>query len=188
MACSKQFAIVGVLAICILFLLAIVFMAEDVNLTNISNLSNWKKRNLKSDLAVDPLAPRIINIWNRFDHDISVYFEDGESGAFLSNVGPNEDLQLSASSGQTIYATHTDSWDRISAISVQSLLKDYEFLPPKSLIRPIVVLREKHFADDVQVRIPHFNVTFRDREFPAARRLARNEQALHAVGAIIRLV
>lgn len=51
---------------------------------------------------VDPdnLSARVIRVFNEFPHDISIYFEENDqSGTFLTNIGPNETLQLSTTNG-----------------------------------------------------------------------------------------
>ena len=72
---------------------------------------------------------KTIQLVNNFDHEISVHYDDGETGLYLSNLDPGEKVTISASLGQGLYATDPNGWERLDFVSIRSDIKEYIFSP-----------------------------------------------------------
>ena len=70
---------------------------------------------------------KTVVLMNHFDHEISVHYDDGETGLFLAYLGANEKITLSAAIGQGLFVTETNGWDRIDFISIRPDIKEYVF-------------------------------------------------------------
>ena len=70
-----------------------------------------------------------VELKNSFDHDISIYYEDGESGMFLTNLETTSTIMMNVAIGQRLYATEPEDWERIDYISIQSDIDKYTFSP-----------------------------------------------------------
>lgn len=86
-----------------------------------------------------------IKLANRFPHEVSVYFDDGETGSFLTNLVPEDYTWISVMNGQGLFATEPDGWERIAYVTVREDIDEYEFAPPNEPIsRPNVSISLYH--------------------------------------------
>lgn len=83
-----------------------------------------RKYNDKSEVLM-----KTVEIKNSFDKEISVHYDDGEVGLFLTNLDPSEKITVSAAVGQGLYVTDTNGWERLDFIVVQQDIKLYTFSP-----------------------------------------------------------
>jgi hypothetical protein len=125
-----------------------------------------------------PDGLRNVKVSNEFQTDIAIFFEDGESGAFLTNLAPGEQTHLSAANGYGFYATEVNSWHTLSTIYVRSGVDVYSFHP-----RHNGDSTNNHHIARVEVTL---GAEVRTRRHPAVRPLERHEQATHAMAAKFR--
>lgn len=70
---------------------------------------------------------QVITIYNTFHYQINIYYEDGLSGTYLTTLGSEENIHLSASPGQKIFCTHVEKFEPISSIYIRSDMNKYSF-------------------------------------------------------------
>lgn len=70
-----------------------------------------------------------VELKNGFDHEISIYYEDGDGGMFLSNLDSASTLMMNVAIGQRLYVTEPEDWERIDYIAIQSDIDKYTFSP-----------------------------------------------------------
>ena len=69
---------------------------------------------------------RTIKLKNCFDFDVSVYYEDGLSGSYLTNIPPHERAVVSAATGHAIYATELTGMARLASVVVAPNVNEYD--------------------------------------------------------------
>ena len=69
---------------------------------------------------------RTIKVMNCFDFDVSVYYEDGLAGSYLTNIPPHEKAVVSAATGHKIYATELTGMARLASIIVVPKVNEYD--------------------------------------------------------------
>ena len=74
---------------------------------------------LRESASSGIFALRTVQIKNGYDYDVAIYYEDGMSGSYLSNIPPHDIAKVSASTGHVIYATEINGMARLSHITVE---------------------------------------------------------------------
>eukprot|EP01035_Chromulina_nebulosa_P017509 gene17509-23068_t len=162
-----------------IILITIYFLSTDIE-KYISNSINSKVVNIGASNSSDKL--RTIKIANEYDFDISVYFEDGETGSFLANISPNNIIQVSALSGHRLYATDANGWDRLSDINIVPNKDKYSF---KSLKQDT---NSEFIENSTKEGSSYYtlNVRRESRANPKVKGLNRQEKAIGAMAAKFR--
>jgi hypothetical protein len=102
-------------SILIVFGLMIFWMSGDVSKADeIIGIARTKSLRATSGI----FALRTVEIKNDYEYDVSIYFEDGLSGSYLSNIAPHQTAKVSASTGHLIYATEVSGMTRLSSFKV----------------------------------------------------------------------
>lgn len=62
----------------------------------------------------------LIEVINFFNFPVSIFFDDHESGTFLTTLRSGESMQMEAYEGQVIYATHLNDWKSLESVEIKS--------------------------------------------------------------------
>ncbi len=107
-------------SLCFLFSVGMLYFSMEKELTSFASFV----------LPINSIPlPEEIHLINHFYRKIAVYFEDGESGVFLTNLNVLEDSTIQSSVGQTFYVTEIDGWKPLATVTILPQQEKYIFAP-----------------------------------------------------------
>lgn len=113
------------LVIIVVFFVSIYYMSSDLQiLVNKSVFHVYNIGSINNDNFM-----RKIKLKNDFNHDISIFYEDGSGGVFLGNISPNTVLEVNSVSGQIIFASDpaSNGFERLAFAYVRPEIDVYSF-------------------------------------------------------------
>ena len=116
---------------CFLFIFGIVVFLLSRNLGEIDEAVGKAAAGLSSldSPSSSTFALRTLTIQSKFAIDVSLYYEDGMAGSFLTNINALATAQISAATGHVIYATEQTGWTRIATIAIRAGQDIYTLSP-----------------------------------------------------------
>jgi hypothetical protein len=72
---------------------------------------------------------KTVELVNSFDCSITIHYDDGETGLYLTTLDKNERIKVSAAIGQGLYVTEPNGWERLDYIAIRPDIKTYIFSP-----------------------------------------------------------